>query len=151
MTRWLFLLAFAPCLLFAGSIRFYNDSPYKLRAVVRANDGSYLGEQIVLPHTSNIWTDQYSQYGPANPDHTKTPYTVHWYCLNGTEYGIHTNVATGMAVTANAAQGARMCAPPQNPAPQQGQQWGLQDQNSVPPYKPEYVIPEDQQEEAPTQ
>ncbi|NGX37850.1 MAG: hypothetical protein K1000chlam2_01013 [Chlamydiae bacterium] len=103
--------------LFAGSIRLYNDSPYKLRAVIRGADGTYLGEMVILPEHFNTWSDFYSSFGPGgqqyteSPNRTLTPYTVYWYCLDGDAYGIVTNVATGSAVLAESAEGLKMCKP----------------------------------------
>lgn len=104
--------------LFAGSIRLYNDSPYKLRAVIHGADGTYLGEMIVLPEHFNTWSDAYPSFGPGgqqyspSPNRTMTPYTVQWYCLDGDEYGISVNVATGAAVSAESSSGPKFCKPP---------------------------------------
>ena len=115
--RKLLLLLLCSSGLFAGSIRLYNDSPYKLRAVIRAADGTYLGEMIVLPEHFNTWSDKYPSFGPGgqnyteSPNRTHTPYTVRWYCLDGDEFGFCANVATGAAVIAESCEGSRICKP----------------------------------------
>lgn len=135
------LLATSLC---ATSLKLFNDSPYKLRAVVRAADGTYLGETILLSQSYYNWTDTYSQFGlggyqgPSAPS-SRTPYTVSWYCLSGDEYSICTNVPSGGLVTPQIGEGARICKPP----PKSGAQVGpkgeeLNYQNVVPdnPYHP---------------
>jgi hypothetical protein len=116
MKKILLLLLLAPGL-FAGSIRLYNDSPYKLRAVIRGADGTYLGEMVVLPEHFNTWSDSYPSFGPGgqnyteSPNRTMTPYTVSWYCLDGDVFGFCPNVATGAAVIAESCEGPRICKP----------------------------------------
>lgn len=113
------LLSLFSCSLFAGSLRLYNDSPFKLRAVIRGADGTYLGEMIILPEHFNTWSDQYPSFGPGahgfreSPNRTMTPYTVYWNCVDGGNFGISTNVATGAAVVAESSQGPRYCKPPE--------------------------------------
>ena len=104
--------------LFSGSLRLYNNSPFKLRAVIRGADGSYLGEMIVLPEHFNTWSSQYPSFGPGgqqyqpSPNRTLTPYTVHWFCPDGDEFGLSSNAASGAAVLAEQASGPRFCKPP---------------------------------------
>lgn len=101
-----------------SSLRLYNDSPYKLRAVIRAGDGTYVGEMIILPDHFNTWSDAYPSFGPGGqnysqqPYRSQTPYTVQWNCLDGGLYGICQDVATGAAVTASGCEGPRYCKPP---------------------------------------
>lgn len=128
--------------IFAGTVRLYNDSSYKLRAVVRGNDGTYLGEMVVLPESTNVWSDQFS-YGPGgqssiqSPNTTMTPYTVHWACLSGDEFGVSINIPTGGAAIANSSVGPRYCKPiprkrPESPyGPHAGDEV-LPHQNAVP-------------------
>lgn len=100
----------------AGSIRLFNDSPYKLRAVVRGADGSQLGELLINPDQSSTWTDSYGQFGPNGyvedtPNKSQTPYAVIWYCLDGNSYSICNIVSTGATVTAQTCDGDRICKP----------------------------------------
>ncbi len=99
--------------LFGGTIRLYNDSPYKLRAVIRGADGGYYGELAMDPQGYSSWTDANSQFGIYDKQRQQsvTPYTVIWYCLDGGDYSICTNVATGATVTAQGCEGARECKP----------------------------------------
>ncbi len=114
----LLLLLFCSSGLFAGSLRLYNDSAYKLRAVIRAADGTMVGEMIILPDHYNTWSDQYPSFGPGgqqyggNSSQSMTPYLVHWHCLDGELYGVCPNLATGAAVTAQGCEGPRYCKPP---------------------------------------
>lgn len=111
--------------LFAGSLRLYNDSPFKLRAVIRGADGSYLGEMVILPERYTTWSSDYPSFGSGssaqtNPTWSQTPYTVLWYCLDGGEYGISTNLGPGSSVSAESSDGPRICKPPkkkQNQSP----------------------------------
>lgn len=119
MKKILICLCFSAAVLSANSLRLYNDSPYKLRAVVRGADGSYLGEMLVLPESFNTWTDSYSQFGPLGGHsgttpgavRSQTPYTVQWYCLDGSDYSICKNLATASVVLAESCDGARLCKP----------------------------------------
>jgi hypothetical protein len=97
----------------ANSVHMKNDSPYQLRAVVRGNDGSYLGEMIIMSQETGTWSDNsygavpFDEWGPV--DHTTTPYTVLWYCMNGDSYSVNTLVPTGALVTAQFGEGDRIC------------------------------------------
>ena len=102
----------------AGSVRLYNDSPYKLRASIRGSDGTYLGEMIVLPEHFNTWSDAYPSFGPGgrqfapNPNRTMTPYTVQWSCLDGGVFGVCSNVPSGGTAIAGSCSGPKYCKPP---------------------------------------
>lgn len=104
--------------LFSGSVRLYNDSPYKLRAVIRGADGTYLGEMVILPEHFNTWSSAYPSFGPGgqqynpSPDRTLTPYVVQWSCMNGDVFGVCTNVPAGGAAVAESCNGPKYCKPP---------------------------------------
>jgi len=112
---------------FCGSVRLYNDSPTTLKAVVHGNDGSYLGEMLINPGSVTTWNDsQFSQISPSNQgDVSKTPYTVAWYCLDGSDYSVCYQVASASTVVARSCNGLRQCksssgtgpCPPQVPCP----------------------------------
>jgi hypothetical protein len=104
----------------AGSVRLVNDSPYKLRAVIRGSDGSFLGEVVINPQSENAWNDGYGGL-PSGQDITRaqTPYTVLWYCLEGDPYSMCTPVATGSTVTAQGCEGIRECRPQQQRRPEE--------------------------------
>lgn len=107
-------------LLSAGSLRLLNDSPFQLRAVILAADGSYMGESTLGPQDFTNWTDASSYLGipgqSMTPSTPYTPYSVIWYCPDGGEYGINTNQATGATVTAQSSSGPRICKVPPPPA-----------------------------------
>jgi hypothetical protein len=109
--------------LHAGSVHLINDSPYVLRAVVRGNDGSFLGEQVIEPQNSGDWSDNSEWDTYQNPEMSQTPYTVIWYCMSGGgDYSITTYVATGSTVFAQSGEGARICNPQQRQGQSQQQQ-----------------------------
>jgi hypothetical protein len=121
---------------FANSVHLKNDSGYQLRAVVRGQDGSYLGEMIVMPQQTSTWSDNsygavpFDEWGPV--DHTTTPYTVLWYCMSGTPYSVNKLVPVGALVTAQFGEGTRECKGKQEGvhSPQQGPSQGyLNEQN----------------------
>ncbi len=109
----------SPYFIYAGTVRLINNSPYDLRAVVRGGDGSFLGEVVVKAQKETVWTDTYGQYGmyggsdaTMNQNYkSKTPYSVLWYCLDGTDYAVCDTVSTGAVVMAQGCAGARMCKP----------------------------------------
>lgn len=128
--------------LVAGTVQLVNDSPYKLRSVIRAVDGSYLGEVVVNPTSTNTWTDGFQGLpGSLDSVRSQTPYTVEWYCLDGSSYSTCTFVTTGGTVTARNCQGARQC---RSRDLQQGQKGGVQPAQPLP-----IPIPEQQQQAAP--
>ncbi|NGX27309.1 MAG: hypothetical protein K940chlam6_01243, partial [Chlamydiae bacterium] len=98
MKKWI-LVFLCFCAVGQASLRLHNDSPYKLRAVIHAADGTYLGEMIILPEHFNTWSEQYPSFGPGGqqyseqPSRSQTPYTVQWYCLDGGQYGICQNIS----------------------------------------------------------
>lgn len=115
MKRWVICLL--PLFAYAGSVRMINNSPYTLRAVVRGSDGSYLNETIIQSQKETVWTDSYGEfgsYGGANSSvndnyRSKTPYTVLWYCMGGSPYGVCDTVGTGAVVLSQGCSGNRMC------------------------------------------
>ncbi len=115
MTRFLFIFFFAGLLspLFSGTIRLYNDSTFQLRVVVRGADGSYFGETVMAPQHTYSWTDSNTQFGiyDRQRQDSITPYTVMWYCMDGGDFSVCTNVATGATVSALSCVGARECKP----------------------------------------
>ncbi len=118
----------------AGSVRLVNDSPYKLRAVIRGSDGSFLGETVINPQSENSWDDGYGGL-PSGRDITRsqTPYTVLWYCLEGDSYSMCSLVPTGGTVRAQSCDGIRQCYPQEQKRPEE----------KAPPYVPlsDPVIP----------
>ena len=116
----------------ANSLKLKNDSPYTLRVAIRGGDNSFLGEVILSAQHSMNWTDVFGRsgyYGAPNAQMqegytSKTPYTVIWYCMDGNDYSICPQVATGSLVTASGCQGKRTCSatkPEAYPTQPQGQ------------------------------
>ncbi len=93
----------------AGTVRLANNTSYKLRAVIRAADGSYLGEVIVMPQQTMQWNDYWGGVGYYNQ--SQTPYTVLWFCLDGGDFAICDNVPPGATITALGCDGIRSCKP----------------------------------------
>ncbi len=120
----------------AGTVRLYNDSPYKLRAVIRGNDGSFLGEMVLNPQGSNTWTDGFAGLqGGLQETRLQTPYTVLWYCLSGDPYSTLYPIASGGMAQASLGDGAKQCRPQRQRVPEV----------EVQPAPPMPVPPESQQ------
>ncbi len=150
MNRLFFLFLILFCPLFSGTVRLYNDSPYNLRVVVRGNDGSYLGELMMPPQNFSTWTDANRQagvFGKGNPysmgpSMSQLPYTVMWYCMDGSDYSVCGNVFTGSTVTAQTCDGARMCKPVPKKQPQKTPGAEQGEQLYIPPPPPDQEIHE---------
>jgi hypothetical protein len=93
----------------AGAVRLANDSAYKLRAVIRSANGSYLGEVLVMPQQTMQWNDYWGGIGYYNQ--SQTPYTVIWFCVDGGDFSVCNNVPSGATVTAFGCDGTRSCKP----------------------------------------
>lgn len=123
-------IIFFPLLLNAGSVRLFNDSAYDLKAVIRGSDGSFMGEIIVPAQKETVWQGTYGKYEPyggTNPNpnqnyRSKTPYTVLWYCLDGSDYAVCDTVSTGALVRAQGCNGTRMCKPRKKGGGQEGEE-----------------------------
>ncbi|HPE84990.1 MAG: hypothetical protein KDK44_06340 [Chlamydiia bacterium] len=120
MKKYLFLLLLN-CSLFAGSLTLFNDSPFKLKGVILSATGANLGEIVLSPQHRVVWSDNQTS---SNVGYSETPYSVIWYCLEGQEYGIWTNVSVGSFVTASGSEGPRIC-----PTPKSQNQGTFQPQN----------------------
>ena len=121
-----FLLGFF-CLFFiqveAASVRLYNDTSYSLKAIIRGADGSQLGEAVLSPQTYYNWSDAPSKApkeqpkaNPSKSNTSRTPYTVIWYCMDGSDFSMADNVATGAFTTALHGSGKKTCGSPTPPA-----------------------------------
>lgn len=99
-----------PSWLLATSVYLVNDSAYPLRAIVRGNDGTYLGEMVVNPQSSNIWSDGGNRSGGFEQyPSSRTPYEVTWYCMEGSIFSVFQGVATGGTATALGGTGTKVC------------------------------------------
>jgi len=98
--------------LWAGaSVAVNNDSPFPLHAQIISADGRFMGAITVNPQQQMTW------HSPnLVVDNTAlTPFTLVFYCLEGTEYGIVSNVGNGSTILASSSEGRRVCKP-QTPA-----------------------------------
>lgn len=104
----------------AGTVRLANNTSFKLRTVIRAADGTYLGEVVVNPQQTMSWTDYFGGIGTYN--NSQTPYTVIWYCIDGSDFSVCENVSTGSTVTPLNCEGTRTCKvkPPESRPPLYG-------------------------------
>jgi hypothetical protein len=136
-----FLLLF-PILVFGGGVYLINDSTCTLRVVIRAHDGTYLGEQIMNAQQTGSWSNSYGtggRYGPGTVNiapMSQTPYTVTWYTMDGKSYSFCDNVGTGNTVTAQGCTGSRTCPPPPPqgaPQPNQPESYLEGQNNAYPP------------------
>lgn len=116
MTKWIFgLLLCLTGMLFGGSVRLINDSPFALRAVIRGADGSYLGERTLDSQESQTWSDG---AGSLNaPSTSQTPYSVAWYCKEGGNFSFCPVVSSGGSVSAQSCDGPRSCTSPKQAQP----------------------------------
>ncbi|NDE82292.1 MAG: hypothetical protein EB051_01580 [Chlamydiia bacterium] len=118
-----FLIFSVFCLnLQAGSVRLYNDTAHSLKAIIRGADGSQLGEAVVAPQAYNNWTEppakgptEQPKITPKQSQVSRTPYTVIWYCPDGSDFSMNDNVATGSFITALHGAGKKTCTSAQKP------------------------------------
>lgn len=123
----------------AGTVRLFNDSGYKLRAVVRGADGSYLGEMVITPQSSATWTDSLQHYGHndeastslKNATRSQTPYTIVWYCMDGSDFSVSDNISTGAFTQAQQGTGKKSCG-------------GRQPSDTFKNSQQEYIMPDEQ-------
>jgi len=99
-----FFLAFAT-VLYGGSLRIFNDSPFTLKADILAADGSHRGSISVAPQHQAQWADNTG----GNTTWSQTPYTVILTCKNGKQFGVINGVQQGGTVSAMSAQGPLFC------------------------------------------
>jgi hypothetical protein len=90
-----------------------NDSAYKLKAVIRAADGTELGNIDVPAQQTMSWNSYWGGVGNIQyNDVSQTPYTVLWYCIAGAPYSVCTGVSSGSTVTASSCDGTKSCKQP---------------------------------------
>ncbi len=107
----------------SASVYLLNDSPFPLKAVVIAANGTNVGEQEVQPGVTTYMEDELGGSNPTNREmesfenysSSMTPYTVFWYCKDGTLYSSCQDVSAGATVTANSCNGSKYCKPPKPP------------------------------------
>lgn len=103
-----------------SSVFLFNDSPYELKAVIVAANGSTLGEKVVASQATGYFEDTLGQSNPTStepqmqpPTSTSqypiVPYTVYWYCKGGSLYSTSTEVSAGALASPSAGQGPKYC------------------------------------------
>lgn len=107
---------FSSVLLFGGSIRIFNDSPYQLTADILAADGSHQGSLTLAPQQQAQWQD----FSGGNSTWSQTPYTVILTCKNGKQFGTINGVQQGGTISVMSVNGPRFCEKDKNDQ-QQGQ------------------------------
>ena len=113
-----------------ASLFLLNDSPFKLKAVVMAANGTNLGEKVLGPDETGYFEDSLGQSDPvgrgmAPPENAQmsiTPYSVFWYCMEGTSYATCTNVGAGALSSPSGCEGAQYCKVPPKPPSQEVEQ-----------------------------
>ena len=107
MKKFIFgLLTLSATTIFGQSLMFLNDSPFKLDAVVINALGKVIGQLTVTPQQQITWYAPSTQNWSGPP---QAPYTVVWYCEDGTQYGIWPNATGGSMITAQNSIGPKIC------------------------------------------
>jgi hypothetical protein len=91
-----------------NSVNLFNNTDYKLKAVILAADGAVLDEVILNSRDASTWADDFYQFG-YNPSSSTTPYTVEWYCMGGQPFGVCDDVSAGSVVLAQNCSGSQEC------------------------------------------
>ena len=99
---------FAASSAWANSVNLFNNTDYRLKAVILAADGTVLDEVILNSRDASTWADDFYQFG-YNPASSTTPYTVNWYCMKGQPFAACTEVSAGSVVLAQNCTGAQEC------------------------------------------
>jgi hypothetical protein len=110
MKKMIFLSLFMLCCQIVGwcnSVNLFNNTDFRLKAVVISADGTVLDEVILNSRDASTWADDFYQFG-SDPKMSRTPYTVNWYCMSGKPFGTCTDVASGSVVLAQNC-GSREC------------------------------------------
>lgn len=113
MKKILFLFLVMVTTGWANTINILNNSPYALKATITDASGHLLSEMTLNPEDNITWSDNQENLGPQyNPQASQTPYTVTWSCLQGTPYGVCTEVSPGSQVNAQDCTGNQSCNSP---------------------------------------
>ena len=96
---------------FCNSVNLFNNTDFKLKAVLIAADGTILDEVFLDSRDASTWADDFYQFG-SSPSSSRTPYVVNWYCMGGQPFGTCTDVSAGSIVLAQNCNGEQSC--PQN-------------------------------------
>ena len=93
----------------ANSVSLVNNSIYTLKATIYDANETFLGQFVINPGEATQWSYNYQNlnFGSANNYESMAPYTVNWFCMNGSPYGTCTYVAAGAVVTAQSCGGVQ--------------------------------------------
>lgn len=94
---------------FANSVSLLNNTNFTLRAVIFSADGTQVGEFVLNPRDAADWSDDYLEYGAEVSDASQVPFTVNWYCMGGSSFGVCTDVGPGTLVAAQSCGGVQEC------------------------------------------
>ncbi len=102
-----------------SSLSVYNDSAFDLKVKVIGANGVHIAERQVPSRIQMYIEDQIGTSDPVgqgennadfkNYSESLTPYTVYWYCLDGTLYSSCMDASAGATVTANTCSGSYSC------------------------------------------
>ena len=119
---------FSSVLLFGGSVRIFNDSPYELKADILAADGSHQASLTLAPQQPALWQD----YSGGNSTWSQTPYTVILTCKNGKQFGTISGIGQGGTVSVMTANGPRFCDKDKKDQHDSGKSSGSEQQSQMP-------------------
>lgn len=102
-----------PAIVFSAAVTVYNDSAFPLNATILDATGQVKGKVTVMPQHQMKWQDSNQNISTFS----ETPFTVIFTCLDGTEYGVSTNVPQSSFVSANSSDGRHYCKPQQGKKP----------------------------------
>ncbi len=106
-----------------ASVFLYNNTDFRMTAVVVAANGKQMGQKTVMPEQTGYVEDYIGQSDPVgksqtpegNSTYSLTPYTVFWYCESGALYSTCEGVAAGALAAPNFGQGPMYCPKEQQP------------------------------------
>lgn len=105
----IFAFMLACTMSWANSVTLMNDSTYTLKANIYDANGTLLGEFVLNPANATLWSDDDENFGTESNYAAQIPYTVNWFCMNGSPYGSCNDVAAGAVVTAQSCGGSQEC------------------------------------------
>lgn len=106
-TIFFFIIASFCLSIHAATVRVINDSPFPLGVTILSATGVVMGRETLAPTQQWGWQNE-----SVNVDkNSQTPFTVVFYCQNGSVYGTVMGVEAGGMVQATTANGSRYCTP----------------------------------------
>ena len=100
------------CFLQATSLRLQNETHHSLQATVRGADGSILGEVMVEPQETVVWSDEATARSFRPPSKSMSPFSVYWSCADGETYCISDHATAGALIKTSQCVGKKACNPP---------------------------------------